>query len=70
MPVWQKAHELAVEVFGITVNLPRSEDYGLTSPTLPHESSRVGGKPSLLHESSRVVTKQIKFLHLLYEPEL
>ncbi len=31
MPVWQKAHKLAVEVFKITVGLPRSEDYGLTS---------------------------------------
>ena len=31
MPVWQKAHKLAVEVFQLTVNLPRAEDYGLTS---------------------------------------
>jgi four helix bundle protein len=31
MPVWQKAHNLAVEVFYLTVGLPRSEDYGLTS---------------------------------------
>ena len=31
MPVWQKAHELAVNVFHLSVNLPRSEDYGLTS---------------------------------------
>jgi len=31
MPVWQKAHKLAIEVFNITVDLPRSEDYGLTS---------------------------------------
>ncbi|MBI4645742.1 MAG: four helix bundle protein [Bacteroidia bacterium] len=31
MPVWQKAHKLAVQVFHLTVNLPRSEDYGLTS---------------------------------------
>ncbi len=31
MPVWQKAHELAVSIFKLTVNLPRSEDYGLTS---------------------------------------
>ena len=31
MPVWQKAHKLAFEVFKLTVNLPRSEDYGLTS---------------------------------------
>jgi four helix bundle protein len=31
MPVWQKAHKLAGEVFSLTINLPRSEDYGLTS---------------------------------------
>jgi len=31
MPVWQKAHRLAIEVFNLTINLPRSEDYGLTS---------------------------------------
>jgi len=31
MPVWQKAHNLSGEVFILTVSLPRSEDYGLTS---------------------------------------
>jgi four helix bundle protein len=31
MPVWQKAHQLSIEVFNLTLNLPRSEDYGLTS---------------------------------------
>jgi len=31
MPVWVKAHNLSVEVFKLTINLPRSEDYGLTS---------------------------------------
>ncbi len=31
MPVWQKAHNLSGEVFNLTVGLPRSEDYGLTS---------------------------------------
>ena len=31
MPVWQKAHKLAIEVFNITIDLPGSEDYGLTS---------------------------------------
>jgi four helix bundle protein len=31
MPVWQNAHKLAFEVFKLTVNLPRSEDYSLTS---------------------------------------
>jgi four helix bundle protein len=31
MPVWQKAMEMAEEVFRITEPLPRKEDYGLTS---------------------------------------
>ena len=31
MPVWQKAHELSVNVFHLTVSLPKSEDYSLTS---------------------------------------
>ena len=31
MPIWQKAHSMSVEVFKLTINLPRSEDYGLTS---------------------------------------
>jgi len=31
MPVWQKAHNLSVEVFNISIDLSRSEDYGLTS---------------------------------------
>lgn len=31
MPVWQKAHELSGKVFNLTLDLPRSEDYGLTS---------------------------------------
>lgn len=31
MPVWQKAHDLSVEVFTISQPLPKSEDYGLTS---------------------------------------
>ena len=31
MPVWIKAHALSIEVFNITNELPRSEDYGLTS---------------------------------------
>ncbi len=31
MPVWQKALDLSVKVFNLTANLPRSEDYGLTS---------------------------------------
>ncbi|MBW6492390.1 MAG: four helix bundle protein [Lentimicrobium sp.] len=31
MPVWQKAHQLSIEIFKISSTLPRSEDYGLTS---------------------------------------
>ena len=31
MPVWQNANQLSVKVFKLTVGLPRSEDYGLTS---------------------------------------
>jgi four helix bundle protein len=31
MPVWQKAMNLSVKIFELTENLPRKEDYGLTS---------------------------------------
>ena len=31
MPVWEKAHELSLKVFDLSVGLPRSEDYGLKS---------------------------------------
>ncbi len=31
MPVWQNASNLSTEVFKLSANLPRSEDYGLTS---------------------------------------
>jgi len=31
MSVWQKAMDLAVTIFEITENLPKKEDYGLTS---------------------------------------
>ena len=31
MPVWQKAMDLAEQVFALTEGLPRKEDYGLTS---------------------------------------
>ncbi len=31
MPVWKKAHDLSVEVFDISIPLPKSEDYGLKS---------------------------------------
>jgi len=31
MDIWQRAHKLAVEIFKMTAELPRSENYGLTS---------------------------------------
>ena len=31
LPVWQLAMQIAVEVFSLTEQLPRKEDYGLTS---------------------------------------
>lgn len=31
LPVWDLSMEIAVEVFNITQDLPRKEDYGLTS---------------------------------------
>lgn len=31
MPVWKKAKDLAVDIFNMTEDLPRKEDYGLTS---------------------------------------
>jgi len=31
MPVWQKSLELSIHVFKLTLDLPKSEDYGLTS---------------------------------------
>ena len=31
MPVWQRALEVGEEVFRMTTDLPKSEDYGLTS---------------------------------------
>ena len=31
LPVWQIAMQVAVDVFSLTENLPRKEDYGLTS---------------------------------------
>ncbi len=42
MPVWQKALELSGQVFELTVSLPRSEDYGLTSQ-LRRSSNSVSG---------------------------
>lgn len=31
LPVWKEAMQIAVDVFQLTENLPRKEDYGLTS---------------------------------------
>ncbi|MBC7886176.1 MAG: four helix bundle protein [Saprospiraceae bacterium] len=31
MPVWKKSIELSAIIFKLTITLPRSEDYGLTS---------------------------------------
>jgi four helix bundle protein len=31
MPVWQMAHRLSIEIFKMTVGLPKSEDYALTA---------------------------------------
>jgi four helix bundle protein len=31
LPVWQMAMQVATDVFSLTENLPRKEDYGLTS---------------------------------------
>ena len=31
MPMWQRALEIGEDVFKITIDLPKSEDYGLTS---------------------------------------
>ena len=42
MPVWQKANQLATEIFQLTVPLPRSEDYGLTSQ-IRRSSNSVSG---------------------------
>lgn len=31
MPVWEKAMDLAQQIFALTEGLPKKEDYGLTS---------------------------------------
>lgn len=31
MPVWKNAHQISIKVFDLTKELPKSEDYGLTS---------------------------------------
>jgi four helix bundle protein len=56
MPVWQKAHSLAVDVFKLTVGLPRSEDYGLTSQI--RKSSN--GVPACIAEGFGRSTKKDK----------
>ncbi len=42
MPVWQRAYQLSLDVFRITVSLPRSEDYGLTSQIRRSSNSTPG----------------------------
>lgn len=56
MPVWQKAHNLAIEVFNLTIGLPRSEDYGLTSQI--RKSSN--GVPACIAEGFGRSTKKDK----------
>ena len=56
MPVWQKAHKLAIGVFNLTINLPRSEDYGLTSQI--RKSSN--GVPACIAEGFGRSTKRDK----------
>ena len=42
MPVWQKAHQLSIDIFQMTIGLPRSEDYGLTSQIRRSSNSIAG----------------------------
>lgn len=42
MPVWKKALELSDTVFKMTITLPKSEDYGLTSQ-IRRSSNSVNG---------------------------
>jgi len=42
MPAWQKSHRLSMEVFELSKNLPRCEDYGLTSQ-IRRSSNSVSG---------------------------
>ena len=56
MPGWQKAHSLAIEVFKLTIDLPRSEDYGLTSQI--RKSSN--GVPACIAEGFGRSTKKDK----------
>ena len=56
MPVWQKAHKFAIEVFNLTIDLPRSEDYGLTSQI--RKSSN--GVPACIAEGFGRSTKRDK----------
>lgn len=59
MSVWQKAIKLATEVFKLTLDLPRSEDYGLTSQ-INRSSNGVGA--SISEGFGRSTTKdKIKF---------
>ena len=53
MPVWQKAHKLAAEVFNLTINLPRSEDYGLTSQIRKSSNGQQLAYPKALVEAQK-----------------
>ena len=45
MSVWKKANNLSVRIFELTIKLPRSEDYGLTSQ-IRRSSNSVSGNIS------------------------
>lgn len=53
MEVWQKAHELSLEVFEITKDLPKSEDYALTSQTRSSANSVSGNIAEAFGRSTR-----------------
>jgi len=42
MPVWQNALNLSAIVFELTISLPKSEDYGLTSQIRRSSNSVTG----------------------------
>ena len=42
MPVWQKAMDLSIKIYGLTERLPKKEDFGLTSQ-IRRSASSVSG---------------------------
>jgi four helix bundle protein len=62
MPVWQKAHRLSIEVFKLTINLPRSEDYGLTSQI---RKSSNGAASCISEGFGRSTTKDKKNFYII-----